>query len=277
VSSAKFRKLAIGLMLAAFLMSDGLAASNVAVRYKEGVIHGFLALSTLEGDPLAEGDLTQVARGNQLTTRVTFRFKDGSKQDETTVSSQRDNLQLVSYHLVQEGPAFQQPTELSIVAATGQVTVRYTDDKGNKKVDAEHLKLPPDLANGLVVTFLKNVPPGAPLPQLSMVVATPKPRIVKLSIHSEGTEPFSVGGTSREATHYVIKVDIGGVAGVVAPLVGKQPPDAHLWMIGGDVPAFVKSETLSYAGGPLWRMEILAPLWPKSATDQSKKAEGAKP
>lgn len=261
--SMKFRTLAIVFALAAFLMNDGLAASNVAVRYKEGAIHGFLALSTLEGDQIAEGDLIQVAHGSQVTTRVVFHFKDGSRQDETTIFSQRDKIQLVSYRLIQEGPIFQHPSELSVVTATGQVTVRYTDDKGNKKVDDEHLKLPPDLANGLIVMFLRNLQPGAALPQLSMVVATPKPRVVKLSIRSEGTEAFSVGGASREATDYVIKVELGGVAGVVAPLVGKQPPDGHLWMIGGEVPTFVKSETLSYAGGPLWRMEMIAPAWSK--------------
>jgi hypothetical protein len=112
---------------------------------------------------------------------------------------------------------------------------------------------------------------------LPVVVATPKPRIVKLSIGAQGTEPFSLGGSKREATVYAIKVDLGGVAGVVAPLVGKQPPDAHLWMIGGEVPTLVKSEILSYPGGPLWRMEILSPVWPKSATDESKKTTEAKP
>jgi hypothetical protein len=253
------------------------SASDVAARYKEGAIHAFLTLSTLEGDAIAEGDLTQVAHGSQVTMRVVFHFKDGSRQDETTIFSQRDNLQLVSYRLIQEGPTFPHPTELSVVTATGQVRVRYTDDKGNKKVEDQHLKLPPDLANGLVVMFLRNLKTGVPVPQLSMVVATPKPRVVKLSIRSQGTEPFFIGGSKREATDYDIKVDIGGVAGVVAPLVGKQPPDAHLWMIGGEVPTFVKSETLSYPDGPLWRMELTSPVWPKTETDESKKPTSAKP
>jgi hypothetical protein len=273
----KFRLFAILFTLSFFLSFPGASASDLAVRYKEGAIHAFLSLSTPEGDAIAEGDLTQVARGSQVTTRVVFHFKDGSRQDETTIFSQRDKLQLVSYHLIQEGPTFPHPSDLSVVAATGQVTVRYTDDKGNKKVEDEHMKLPPDLANGLVVMFLRNLPPGAPLPQLPVVVATPKPRIVKLSIGAQGTEPFSLGGSKRDATVYAIKVDLGGVAGVVAPLVGKQPPDAHLWMIGGEVPTLVKSEILSYPGGPLWRMEILSPVWPKSATDESKKTTEAKP
>ena len=97
-------------------------------------------------------------------------------------------------------------------------------------------------------------------------------RIVKLSFSAEGTEPFSLAGANREATHYVAKVEIGGVAGVVAPLVGKQPPDQHIWIVGGEAPTLVKSETLSYMGGPVWRTEILSPAWPKSARTQAKEA-----
>ncbi len=134
------------------------------------------------------------------------------------------------------------------------------------------MKLPPDLANGLILTLLKNVRPGGLLPKLSMVVPTPKPRIVKLNISSAGTDPFALEGSKREAVHYVIKVEIGGIAGVVAPLLGKQPPDAHIWVLGGEAPAFVKSETLSYMGGPVWRTELLSPAWPKSSEVKSSAA-----
>jgi hypothetical protein len=66
--------------------------------------------------------------------------------------------------------------------------------------------------------------------------------------------------------HYVLKVDIGGIKGVVAPLVGKQPPDSHVWILGGDAPAFVRSEQPLYNGGPLWRIELTSPVWPKQSS-----------
>ena len=262
-------------MFSGLSLTAALPAQTVAVHYKEGSIHGFLSLSTLEGDPIAAGDLMQVAHGNQITSHLVFHFKDGSLQDETTVFSQRDIFSLISYRLIQKGPAFKNASEIAVSTATGQVTVRYTDDKGEEKVETEHMKLPPDLANGLILTLLKNVRPGGLLPKLSMVVATPKPRIVKLAISSAGNDSFSLEGSKREAAHYVIKVEIGGVAGVVAPLVGKQPPDAHVWVLGGEIPAFVKSETLSFMGGPLWRTELLSPSWPKSG--QEKTSAAAKP
>jgi hypothetical protein len=61
---------------------------HVRVRHTEGLVHGFLALRTLEGTPLADGDLLQTARGTQVTSRRVFHFKDGSLHEETAVFSQ---------------------------------------------------------------------------------------------------------------------------------------------------------------------------------------------
>jgi hypothetical protein len=267
---------AILLIFACLVSSVSVSASPVQVRYREGLVHGFLILSNLEGDAIAEGDLTQIAHGDQVTSRLVFHFKDGSRQEETTVFSQHGAFHLISYNQVQKGAAFKQAIDLMIAASTGQVTVRYTDNDGNERVEKEHLNLPPDLANGLVPTLLKNLPPDAPPLEVSMVVATPKPRLVKLVITAQGAEPFSVAGSAREATNYVVKVKIGGVAGVIAPILGKEPPDAHVWVLGGDAPTFVKSEILSYLGGPLWRIELASPAWPQTAVADSKNGTAAK-
>jgi hypothetical protein len=245
------------------------SGAPVQVRYREGLVHGFLVLSTLEGNSIAEGDLTQIARGDQVTSRLAFLFKDGSRQEETTVFSQHGAFRLISYHLVQKGPAFKQAIDLSFACSTGQVTVRYTDD-GQEKLAKDHLSLPPDLANGLVPTLIKNLRPDSPPVEGSMVVATPKPRLVKLIITAQGAEPFSVAGSAREATNYLVKVKIGGVAGVVAPILGKQPPDTHIWILGGEAPAFVKSEIVSYMGGPMWRIELASPAWPQPGGPDAK-------
>ena len=69
--------------------------------------------------------------------------------------------------------------------------------------------------------------------------------------------------TERKAMHYLVKIEIGGIAGAVAPLVGKQPPDSHVWVLGGDAPAFVKSEGPLALGADPWRIELVSPVWPK--------------
>ena len=167
--------------------------------------------------------------------------------------------------LIQKGPSFPQPLDMTVARANGRVTVRYTDD-GEQKVVDERLELPPDLANGLILTLLKNFGPSPPPTRVSMVAATPKPRLVRLAVTSVGEEPFSLGGSTRQATHYVVKVEIGGVTGLLAPLLGRQPPDSHVWILGGDVPAFVKSEGPLYLGGPVWRIELTSPVWPRRDT-----------
>jgi len=125
------------------------------------------------------------------------------------------------------------------------------------------MDLPPDLANGLIITLLKNVRRDALPPSVSLVAATPKPRLVKVTLAVAGTEPFSVAGSARKATHYVLKIDIGGIAGLVAPLVGKQPPDSHVWILDGEAPAFVRSQAATFMGGPVWQTDLVSPVWPR--------------
>jgi hypothetical protein len=124
------------------------------------------------------------------------------------------------------------------------------------------MDLPADLANGLIPILLKNVQQDALPSSLSFVAATPKPRLVKLAVAVAGSEPFSVAGSARKATHYVLKVDIGGIAGFIAPLVGKQPPDSHVWILEGEAPAFVRSQAPMFTGGPTWQIDLVSPVWP---------------
>src|SRR5262245_11484464 len=257
------------LILAACFWPGPLTASPIPVRNTEGIVRGFLVLRTLKGKQLASGELIQVARGARVTTRLLFHFPDGSLHDETAVFTQRRRFRLLSYHLIQQGRTFKQPLDISIDRASGLVTVRTVNDKGEPKVDEEEMKLPEDLANGMILTLLKNIRPEDPSNTVSLVAASPKPRLVKLIISPAGQDDFATAGAGRKATRYVVKVEIPGVAGLIAPLVGKQPPDSHVWILGGEAPAFVKSESPLYAEGPLWRMELVSPAWPPPGTRKS--------
>ena len=238
--------------------AGALRAESVAVRHSEGVVRGFLVLRAPDGSILANGDLIQFARGGQVRSRLVFHFKDGSLQDDTAVYTENGRFQLVSDHLIQRGPSFPHPMEVSIDASSGRVTVRHRED-GKEQVIEEQMELPSDLANGLTLTLLKNIAPDVTSTTLSMVAATPKPRLVKLLVTRGGEEPFSVGHASYKATRFNIKVEIGGLPGLIAPLLGKQPKDSSVWILGGEAPGFVRSESQFYAGGPLWRIELAAP------------------
>jgi hypothetical protein len=96
-------------------------------------------------------------------------------------------------------PAHQRPSysERADIPATnrclGQVTVRYKD-KDREKVATDRLDLPPDVANGMILDVLKNIPPDTKEAQLSYVAATPKPRLVKLSVTPQGRKHFRLLG-----------------------------------------------------------------------------------
>jgi hypothetical protein len=255
----------------ALLAPSSSPAEPVAVAHSEGLAHGFLALRSLDGILLADGDLIQVPSGNRVTTRLVLRFKDGSTRDETTVYTQRKDFRLVSNHVVQKGPAFKMPMESTIDAVSGQVKVRYTDEDGKEKLIEERLELPDDLANGLMLASLKNISPKTTKTTLSMLAITPKPRLVKLEVTRANDEPFSTAGYVRKAMHYVLKVDLPGMTGAIASLLGKTPPDSHIWILGGEAPAFVKSESALFADGPIWRIELVNPVWPSGSTSSAAK------
>jgi hypothetical protein len=244
------------------------SAEQVAVKHREGLTHGFVALRTLEGTPLADGDLIETtapsSSGNRVTSQLTFRFKDGSIHQETTVFKQGKTFLFVSDHVVQKGPAFKTQID-STVSASGKVTVRYSEEDGKENKVEERLKLPPDTANGMIMTLLKNISPKTPKTTVSMVALTPKARLVNLEITPLGEEPFSTGASAHLAMHYVVKVHVPGLTGAVASLLGKIPPDSHVWVHTGEAPAFVKAELALFPGGPMWRLELLSAVWPSGS------------
>ncbi len=235
-------------------------AEPVAVRYPEGSVHGYLALRTLDGKLLAAGDLTQSMRGATLTSRLVYRFRDGSLDDETAVYTQAGHFSLVRDHHIQSGPSFQKPTDLTIEVKTGEVTVRSTED-GKLKVDRSHMDLPDDLSNGILLVLAKNLSPGTAETKISYLATTPKPRLVRFSLKPDGVEKFRSAGLRNTAQRYKIHVELGGLAGIVAPMVGKEPADSEAWVSSGQVPAFMKSENPLYLGGPILRTELVGPVW----------------
>ncbi len=251
------------LLLAILIQAGPLSAEPIPVRYPEGTTHGFLALRTQEGKLLAAGVLTEVLHGNEVVDRIVFRFKDGSVDDDTTVFSQHGAFRLISDHHIQKGASFPNPTNVFINARTGQVTVRY-QDKDHEKVDTEHMDLPPDLANGLIPTLLKNISPNTKETKVSYVGGAPKPRLVHLIIVPNGEDKFAVAGGPHKAMRFTVKVDIGGIAGMIAPLVGKKPADTNIWVVHEGAPAFVRADEALYLGGPIWSIEITGPVWPQS-------------
>ena len=236
-------------------LSQGLRAEPIPVRYPQGSSHGFVALKTLDGLTIATGESTQIVSHGRVISRLVFRFKDGSIDDDVTVFTQQGVFRLVSDHHIQHGPSFPKPIDFQIDMTRDELTFKAEDGSISK----EHMDLPPDVSNGLPPNLLLNISPSTPETKVSYIVPGKKPRLIHIAIRPTGTLPFRIGAYRRKATDFTLHVELGGVTGIVAPILGKQPSDYHIWLQAGDPPAFVREEGPLYEEGPIWRMEQISP------------------
>jgi hypothetical protein len=237
-------------------------ADEMPVRYAQGTFHGFLELRSEGGSVVASGDSMQYVRGSRIMAETIFHFKDGSVDDETTVYTQHRTFHLISDHHVQKGPSFPHPMDVLIDTASGNVTVRSTDKDGKEEVKTDHMTLPADLANGLIPVVVTNMQAAQVGTTVEMVVMAPKPRVVKLVISNVGEENCSIVDVATKATHYEIKIVLGGAIGLIAPLVGKAPPNIQVWVIRGKAPTFAREVGPLYAEGPMMTIQLASPVWP---------------
>ncbi len=92
-----------------------------------------------------------------------------------------------------------------------------------------------------------------------------KESCLQQAITLHGEETFSVAGALYKATRLTAKVEIGGIRGLIAPFIGKQPADTYIWMVDEGAPAFVRADRALYVGGPIWRIEMTGPEWGRAA------------
>src|SRR5580765_4746140 len=107
----------VPLLAVLVLVVDVAHAAPISVRYAEGVTRGYMLLRDTHGKILANGDLIQVAKGDAIEKRMTFRFKDGSLYDERVTDKDHEVFRLEKYELAQHGPAFDHDLEVSLTAA----------------------------------------------------------------------------------------------------------------------------------------------------------------
>jgi hypothetical protein len=262
-SSTKAATLGLVCLISALLWTSPLPAAPIPVRFAEGVTHGFLALRSIDGALVAEGDLLQIARGGEVEKRMVFQFKDGSVLEESTVFTQQVVYTMQSYHLLQRGPIFAEDIEISLERSTGKYHVKTKAHKdGRESVLEGALDLPPDVYNGLILSVVKDLPKGAS-ETIHFVAFTPAPRLIQLALSPAGEHKVLVGDLEKTAIHYVLKPQLGMWLKLFATVLGRMPPDEHVWILMDDVPAFVRFEGPLYSMGPVWRIQLTSPRWPE--------------
>jgi hypothetical protein len=249
-------------LLSGWLWAAGVAAEPQRVRLPEGNMHGFLIVRTLAGEAIAYGELVQKPTRGLITSRMLLHFNDGSLYDETLAFSQKGVFRLERYQLVQGGPSFPKAT-IAFDRKSGQYRVQQQEKKDSEEETASGpLAMPPDLYNGMATTLMKNLPRGTSA-TVQMVAFTPEPRLLKMALMPEGEEKVRLGKDAKTVARYLVKLELGGLAGLMAPMLGKHPPDLHYWLVLGDVPAFVRFEGPMFLHGPVWRLELTTVPLPK--------------
>lgn len=247
-------------MASALLVSPPcLRAEFPKIRIAPGTQHGFLVLRNLSGTILASGDYMEMPTGERMKVRVVFHFRDGSLDDETTIYARR-TLRLISNRHIQRGPTFPEPIDFEIDIPGQRVSLRALSN-GKEVVTTEPMDLPADLANGILFDLILNLPPDSPKVEVPYLAPGVKPRMVKLAISPETEEPFKAGGRSYKAMKYVVKVNLGGLTGVIAPMIGKQPVDTHVWIMRSFIPSIVRVDGAIYNEGPVWSLQLASPTW----------------
>jgi hypothetical protein len=254
-----------GLLVLALSLVLGAPASDAApvrVRFPEGVTRGFLTIRNLQGDRVGHGELTQKPRGEEIDSRLLLQFKDGSVHDESTTYSQRGVFRLEAYRLRQRGPSFP-GAEVSFDRKSGRYQAKTREKIGApEETESGEFDMPADLANGMTLVLLKNLAPGERA-TAQLAAFLPKPRLLRMDLHQEGEDRVVFGGDPKQAGRYLANLEIGGLTGLVASVIGKSPPDLRYWLALGEVPAFVKFEGAMYLNGPVWRVEMAGVEGPK--------------
>jgi hypothetical protein len=234
-------------------------SAGVSVRYAEGVVHGFLELRTESGTLLAHGDLLQIARGEEVESRMLFHFADSSFFDETVRFTQDRIFRLESYELVQSGPAFADDLTATLTRSGQYSVVSKPHDHGDTKRYTGTLDLPPDVYNGMVITVAKNLLTGG-VHTVHLVGFTPAPRLVELEMAPSASRPVMLGDHPEAAVRFTLTPKLGALLSVFAALSGRTPPPSTLWIVTDDIPAFMQFEGPLYTG-PIWRLTQTNPRW----------------
>lgn len=261
LTAALFRCFLLRLLVALLAFPCAIAqAAPVEVRFTEGLVRGFLELNDASGKRIASGDFLQLPQDGAVKVRVVLQFKDGSLHDETAVFSQQKKFQLRSYRLIQKGKSFDEELDASL-ERSGKYRVKVKGKEGREKVLEGDLDLPSDVYNGMVPTVVKNLVKGS-RETVHLVAFTPTPRVVELEMAPAGSANIRIGDIEKTAVHYVLKPRLG-LLRIPAALMGKSPPDNHIWTIMDEVPAFVKFTGPLATGGPVWSIELTSPKWPQ--------------
>ena len=98
--------------LLTLMLGAAASAEQISVKHIQLPRHEFMVARSETGKIIAQVEFTEEVQGDEVTIRLTYRFLDGSIDDETTTYRQQGTFQLVRNRHIQKGPYLQSPSIL---------------------------------------------------------------------------------------------------------------------------------------------------------------------
>ena len=169
--------------------------------------------------------------------------------DERTTYSQRGVFRLEAYHLTQSGPSF---PGADVAFDRKSWPLPGEDAREGRRARGDGERRVRDAAGS-------RQRPDAPLAQEHAARGTghrpaggvhAEAALSRMELHQEGEDRIVFAGDPKQAARHLVDLEIGGVTGVVASVIGKNPPDLRYWLALGDIPAFVRFQGAMFLERP---------------------------
>jgi len=205
-----------------------------------GPAHGYPAFRDINGNTLGDGEFLQWLEEGRLHIKISYRFKDGRRIEETGVLRQKPEIVQDEWSW-KETKGGETLREFAIDFG-GQKATAQKRENGEIKHWDEKLDIQPGqtFAGFGFTVALQNL--RARLLQgehisLKAVGFSPKPRLVTVDISHAGVERMEMGGRTVEGDHFVVHPDIPAIAKLFVSV-----PDNQIWLTHPAPAGFLRVE-----------------------------------
>ncbi len=222
----------------------------------EGSAHGFPALRSLEGEPLADGEFTQWFENDRLHVRILYDFGRSRSIEERVVLQQEPRLvqERWSWREVRDGEL---ERAFAIDFLAGQATAEKREE-GELRRWSERCELEPGraFAGSAFTLAIKGLAPrllrGETI-ELQTVGFTPKPRAATVSVSHAGVDRLTMSGRTIAGDRFVIHPEIPWIVRAFV-----SAPDTRIWLVHEPPAAFLRWEgPLAEPDDPVVRVDLL--------------------
>jgi hypothetical protein len=222
----------------------------------EADAHGFPAMRTLEGRPLADGDFTQWLDGDRLHIKIHYEFGPDRWVEENSVVRQTPTLVQERWSWVEmRAGSVQRRFEVDFL--TGNATAEKLED-GELKHWSKHLDVEPGRvfagsAWSLAIKSVRSRLLRGEKIEFQGVGFTPKPRAGTVEISHAGVDRIPMSGRTVEGDHFRIHPKVPWIARAFVDV-----PDSHMWLVQAPPAAFLRWEgPLAEPDDELVRVDLL--------------------